>query len=122
MKMMKAKRVMLAAALMTASFLLSGCVSQIEEREMADVSAIAIEAGMDAPKEDGADSRSMTQTLYFLSQDADRLVPVMRDIQVSYGESRVRATLDALLARVAEGELPNEKEILLDWIEKTRDR
>ena len=31
-------------------------------------------------------------------------------------------TLDALLARVAEGELPNEKEILLDWIEKTRDR
>ena len=98
MKMMKAKRVMLAAALMTASFLLSGCVSQIEEREMADVSAIAIEAGMDAPKEDGADSRSMTQTLYFLSQDADRLVPVMRDIQVSYGESRVRATLDALLA------------------------
>lgn len=104
MKMKKAKRLLLAAVLLLSSALLSGCVSQIEEREMADVSSIAIEAGASVPLEDGADVRTMTATLYFLSPDGTMLVPVMRDIQSLYGVSRVQAALDALLAGPLEGE------------------
>jgi len=105
MKMKQVKRIMFAALLMLTTVVLSGCVSQVEEREMADVSSLAIEAGMQAPLEDGADVRSMTVTLYYLSEDGAGLVPVTRDVQASYGMSRAQAALDALLS----GPQPDEE-------------
>jgi len=101
---MKMKKAMLAAVLLLAAAMLSGCVSQIEEREMADMSSVEIEAGTAAPVRDGSDAHTMTATLYFLSADSARLIPVTRSIQYLHGVSRVQAALDALLAGPQNGE------------------
>ena len=62
----------------------------------------------------------MTEEVCFTLRD---LAVDGRDLMALGLQGRaIGQTLDALLARVAEGELPNEKEILLDWIENTRDR
>ena len=64
--------------------------------------------------------RLLTKEVCFTLRD---LAVDGRDLMVLGLRGRaIGQTLDALLERVAEGELPNEKEILLDWIEKTRDR
>ena len=101
---MKMKKAMLAAVLLLAAAMLSGCVSQIEEREMADMSSVEIEAGTAAPVQDGSDARTMTATLYFLSADSAKLIPVTHSIQYLHGVSRVQAALDALLAGPQSGE------------------
>lgn len=91
------KQGLLAVMLLFAALLLGGCVSQIEEREMADLSECMIEADMDAPEKDGADWTTMTAQLFFLNSDASMLVPVTREIAVKAGTGRVQAVLDALL-------------------------
>jgi len=71
---------------------------------MADLSAVEISAGVQAPLEDGADDVILDATLYFLGGDGTTLVPVSRRITARGGESRVQAALSALLAGPAEGE------------------
>lgn len=88
--------------LLLALCMLSGCSAQIEEREMADLSGVEIDAGVSAPETDGADETKMLATLFFLSEDASELVPVTREICVKAGENRAEAALDALLAGPAE--------------------
>ena len=100
----KAKRAALAALLAAAALLLGGCAGQIEERPMADLSAVEIPAGAEAPLADGADDVELEVKLYFLGADGTTLVPVSRRITARGGESRVQAALSALLAGPMEGE------------------
>ncbi|MGN0775180.1 MAG: GerMN domain-containing protein [Candidatus Ventricola sp.] len=104
MKMNHVKRAALAAWLTALLLLLSGCVSQVSEREMADLSAAEIRADVPAPMQDGVQDTEMGCTLYFLSEDGGRLIPVTRSVTVKGGESRAQAALDALLLGPQEGE------------------
>ena len=99
-----AKRALLAAWLAASALLLSGCVSQISEREMVDLSLIEIETVVQAPQQDGAQAREEWFTLYFLDQDGVTLRPVTRRVSVQGGVSRAKAALDALLAGPLESE------------------
>ena len=99
-----AKRMLLALWLAAAGLSLSGCMSQISERPMVDLSHKAIEATAEAPLQDGVQSREEWLTLYFLNEDGVTLMPVTRKVTVQGGSSRAQAALDALLA----GPLENE--------------
>ena len=94
----------LALWLAVLAFSLGGCVSQISEREMADLSAAPIEAGMAAPLEDSAAAGDEWVTLYFLEEDGSALLPVIRKITVEGGVSRPLAALEALLRGPVQGE------------------
>ncbi|MBQ8616739.1 MAG: GerMN domain-containing protein [Clostridia bacterium] len=98
------KRALLAAWLVLAGLMLGGCVGQISEREMIDLSQKAIESAADAPRQDGAEAREELLTLYFLREDGVTLQPVTRRVSVESGMSRAQAALDALLAGPAEDE------------------
>ena len=104
MRKTRAKRAALAALLLAAALLLSGCAGQIEERPMADLSAAEIQAGVPAPLEDGADDTALEAKLYFLAADGTTLVPVTRGITARGGESRAQAALTALLEGPKAGE------------------
>lgn len=102
MKRTYAKRAVLAVWLLALSAVLSGCVSQISEREMADLSGMEILLPIEAPLEDRVESREELVTLYFLSEDGTSLVPVTRAASAREGASRAQAALDALLEGPAE--------------------
>ena len=104
MKMKHGRRAALATGLMSLCLLLGGCVSQVSEREMADLSGVEIKADVPAPAQDGEQSYDMRCTLYFLSEDGGRLIPVSRSVTVEGGTSRAQAALDALLTGPAAGE------------------
>ena len=93
-----AKRVLLAAWLAAAGWLLGGCVNQIGEREMIDLSHKAIEPAVPAPVQDGAQAHDELLTLYFLAENGVSLRPVTRQVTVQGGQSRAQAALDALLS------------------------
>lgn len=98
------RRAALAAGLTALLLLLGGCVSQVSERELADLSAVEIKADVPAPAQDGEQSYDMRCTLYFFSEDGGRLIPVTRSVTVEDGKSRAQAALDALLAGPETGE------------------
>ncbi|MBR5302095.1 MAG: GerMN domain-containing protein [Clostridia bacterium] len=102
-----AKRALLAVWLLAAGLSLGGCMSQISEREMADLSGKRIELDMPAPKMDGAVAREAYFTLYFLEEDGVTLRPVTRKAMVPGGVSRAQAALEALLA----GPMAEEKDV-----------
>lgn len=104
MKMKHVRRAALACALAALLPLLGGCVSQVSERGMDDLSDVEIEADVPAPAEDGEQAYEMRCTLYFLSEDGGRLLPVTRSVTVEGGRSRAQAALDALLLGPAEAE------------------
>lgn len=99
-----AKRLALLAWLAGAALLLGGCVNQISESPMADLSQKEIMPAAAAPDKDGAQSRQELVTLYFLGEDGMTLSPVTRSIDVDGGVSRARAALEALLAGPLEQE------------------
>ncbi|MBQ7885587.1 MAG: GerMN domain-containing protein [Clostridia bacterium] len=99
-----ARRALLAIWLLAAGLALGGCVRQISESEMIDLSQKAIEPSAEAPKQDGAQSREELLTLYFLDADGVTLRPVTRRVNVQGGASRAQAALDALLAGPLEDE------------------
>lgn len=98
------KRACLAAYLAVLALLLGGCVSQVEERGMVDLSQMEMPAGPAAPEADGVQATTMRCTLYFLSEDGGRLIPVTREVTVENGKSRAQAALEALLGGPQEGE------------------
>ena len=98
------RRAALAAGLTALLLLLGGCVSQVSERELADLSAAEIKADVPAPTQDGEQGYTMRCTLYFLSVDGGRLIPLTRSVTVEGGKSRAQAALDALLAGPEAGE------------------
>lgn len=104
MKMKHVRRAALAAGLAALLPLLSGCVSQMSERVPVDLSAEEIAADVSAPAQDGEQDSEMRCTLYFLSEDGGRLVPVTRSVTVEGGRSRAQAALDALLLGPGEAE------------------
>ena len=87
------KKLAAAGILLLAALLLTGCVSQIEERALEDLSLSAVEAGVAAPIEDGAAPVTAMATLYFLSEDASSLIPVTRKIEARAGASRENSKL-----------------------------
>jgi len=99
-----AKRLLLALWLAATGLSLGGCMSQISERPMIDLSHKAIEETAEGPLQDGAQDRDEWFTLYFLNEDGVTLMPVTRRVTVQGGNSRAQAALDALLA----GPLENE--------------
>ena len=102
--MNRIKQAALCAVMAAMCVLLGGCVRQIEERPMADLSETAIEPGVAAPDKDGADSVQVSVRLYFLSEDMTALVPVTRSISAGGALSRVQAALEALLEGPKAGE------------------
>lgn len=102
---LKRKKRLAAAALLLALLVgLSGCAAQIQERAMIDAAQIPIEPRLLCPQEDHWAAETELATLYFISEDGERLIPVSRRIDVPGGESRALAALDALLAGPLEGE------------------
>ena len=99
-----AKRTLLELWLLAAALLLGGCMSQIEEREMIDLSQKAVACEGTAPEADGAQAREELFTLYFLAEDGVTLRPVTRKVTVLDGASRAEAALKALLAGPQEDE------------------
>lgn len=87
-----------AAALAAALLCLSGCSAQVEERAMVDIEHWAIEPGCEAPEQDAYAAREERVTLYFLSEDGERLIPTVRSIEVSGGASSAEAAFYALLS------------------------
>ncbi|MGN0773939.1 MAG: GerMN domain-containing protein [Candidatus Ventricola sp.] len=104
MKEKRMRRAALAAWLTALCLLLGGCVSQVSERGMEDLSAAEIKTDVPVPEQDGVQSYDLRCTLYFLSEDGSRLSPVTRSVTVEDGESRAQAALDALLLGPQEGE------------------
>lgn len=98
------KRACLAAYLAAVLLLLSGCVSRMEERSMVDLSQMEMPAEPAAPAVDGVQEATLRCTLYFLSEDGGRLIPVTREVTVENGKSRAQAALEALLGGPQEGE------------------
>lgn len=104
MKNNHARRAALALLLALMLPLLGGCAAQIEEREMADLSADEIAADVPAPQTDGAKDTQIEAVLYCLSEDGEQLKPVLRTVTVKGGESRAEAVLAALLGGPLDGE------------------
>ena len=95
---MKHKKRGLALLLMLTLALLCGCEGTVSERPMEDISALTIEPGADAPTADTFADQTQTVTLYLLSPNGERLVPVPADVTMREGESLAQAALTALLA------------------------
>ena len=100
-----AKQALLGVWLAVAGLSLGGCMNQISERPMVDLSHKAIATTAQAPLQDGAQDWEEWCTLYFLNEDGVTLRPVTRKVTVQGGSSRAQAALDALLA----GPLENER-------------
>ena len=95
---MKNKKRGLALLLMLTLALLCGCEGTVSERPMEDISALTIEPGADAPTADTFADQTQTVTLYLLSPNGERLVPVPAEVTMRAGESLAQAALTALLA------------------------
>ena len=95
---MKHKKRGLALPLMLTLALLCGCEGTVSERPMEDISALIIEPGADAPTADTFADQTQTVTLYLLSSNGERLVPVPTEVTMRAGESLAQAALTALLA------------------------
>lgn len=94
-----------AAFLLCAGLLLlGGCAELVEERPLEDLSDYTIEPKTGAPDQDAYVDQTEWMTLYFLSENGGRLVPVNREVTLSGGQSRAQAAFEALLAGPAEGE------------------
>ena len=77
--------------------LLCGCEGMVSERPMEDLSGWTIETGADVPTQDAFAAEKQMATLYLLSADGDRLVPVPAEVTMRDGESLAQAALTALL-------------------------
>lgn len=77
--------------------LLCGCEGMVSERPMEDLSGWTIETGADVPTQDAFAAETQMATLYLLSADGDRLVPVPAEVTMRDGESLAQAALMALL-------------------------
>ena len=77
--------------------LLCGCEDMVSERPMEDLSGWTIETGADVPTQDAFAAETQMATLYLLSADGDRLVPVPAEVTMRDGEGLARAALTALL-------------------------
>ena len=95
---MKHKKRGLALLLMLTLALLCGCDGMVSERPMEDISALVIEPDADAPTEDAFADQTQAVTLYLISPDGERLVPVTAEVTLRAGESLAQAALTALLA------------------------
>ena len=95
---MKNKKRGLALLLMLTLALLCGCEGTVSERPMEDISALTIEPGANAPTADTFADQTQTVTLYLLSPNGERLVPVPAEVTMRAGESLAQAALTALLA------------------------
>ena len=73
--------------------LLCGCEGMVSERPMEDLSGWTIETGADVPTQDAFAAETQMATLYLLSADGDRLVPVPAEVTMRDGESLVQAAL-----------------------------
>ena len=94
---MKHKKRGLALPLMLTLALLCGCEGTVSERPMEDLSGWTIETGADVPTQDAFAAETQMATLYLLSADGDRLVPVPAEVTMRDGESLTQAALTALL-------------------------
>ena len=94
---MKHKKRGLALLLLLLLALLCGCEGMVSERPMEDLSGWVIEPGADVPTQDAFASETQTVTLYLLSSDGERLVPVPTEVTLQDGESAAHAALAALL-------------------------
>ena len=65
---------------------------------MEDISALTIEPGANVPTADTFADQTQTVTLYLLSSNGERLVPVPAEVTMRAGESLAQAALTALLA------------------------
>lgn len=104
MKRKHVRRAALAAWLAALLLLLGGCVSRMSERAPVDLSAEEILTDIPAPTQDGEQNCELRCTLYFLSEDGSRLMPVTRSVTVEGGKCRAQAALDALLSGPEAGE------------------
>ena len=95
---MKHKKRGFALLFMLTLALLCGCEGTVSERPMEDISALTIEPGADAPTADMFADQTQTVTLYLLSSNGERLVPVPAEVTMRAGESLAQAALTALLA------------------------
>ena len=94
---MKHKKRGLALLLALALPLLCGCEGMVSERPMEDLSGWTIETGADVPTQDAFAAETQMATLYLLSADGERLVPVPAEVTMRDGESLAQAALTALL-------------------------
>ena len=95
---MKHKKRGLTLLLMLTLALLCGCEGTVSERPMEDISALTIEPGANAPTADTFADQTQTVTLYLLSSNGERLVPVPTEVTMRAGECLAQAALTALLA------------------------
>jgi len=98
------KQALLAAWLLIGMLLLSGCVDQLSERPLEDLSQSEIITAASAPLEDSVDTREVPVTLYFLSESGARLYPVVRHVTLENGAGRAQAAVNALLQGPEEDE------------------
>ena len=94
---MEHKKRGLALLLALTLTLLCGCEGMVSERPMEDLSGWTIETGADVPTQDAFAAETQMATLYLLSADGDRLVPVPAEVTMRDGESLAQAALTALL-------------------------
>ena len=100
---MKHKKRGLALLLALTLPLLCGCEGMVSKRPMEDLSGWTIETGADVPTQDAFAAETQMATLYLLSADGDRLVPVPAEVTMRDGESLAQAALTALLDGVKLG-------------------
>lgn len=101
---MKRKKGILLLMLLAAALALGGCSAQLEERAATSLSDRPVPAPVAAPQGDSFADGEESVTLYFLSEDGQSLVPVVRRLAVDGGISLPHAALEALLAGPLEGE------------------
>lgn len=99
-----AKHVLLAAWLLACLTLFCGCVEQLSERPMEDLTANEIVTDTAVPVRDGTQELEIPMTLYFLGENGTTLYPVVRSVLVEDGTTRAQAAVNALLR----GPLENE--------------
>ncbi|MBR2942618.1 MAG: GerMN domain-containing protein [Clostridia bacterium] len=98
------KKLLVYALLAGLMCVLSGCMGQLQERPMLDLTQVDVAVLTDAPQADGVEARDETVLLYFLDEEGMELLPVSRTIAVEGGMSRSEAALRTLLAGPAPGE------------------
>ena len=98
------KQTLLAAWLLICLLLLCGCVDQLSERPLEDLSQSRIVTSASAPLTDRVDAQEMPVTLYFLAENSNQLYPVVRHITLENGASRAQGAVSALLQGPKDGE------------------
>ena len=98
------KKRLLLGGLLAALLMLSGCMAQIEERPMQDLTDVTFAGDVKAPQEDAYASGEALVTLYFLEESGEALRPVVRRIEMTAGMSRAEMAVRALMEGPLEGE------------------